>query len=62
MKQTIKVGVAGCGYWAPNLIRNLRQSPDCQLKLLCDPSEQRLAHMRRLVSRKWPPHASLMIC
>jgi len=48
MKQTIKVGVAGCGYWGPNLIRNLRQSPDCQLKLLCDPSEQRLAHMRRL--------------
>ena len=47
-KETIKVGVVGCGYWGPNLIRNLRQSPDCQLKLICDASEQRLTHMRRL--------------
>ena len=44
----IRVGVVGCGYWGPNLIRNLRQSPDCQLKVLCDMSESRLAHMRRL--------------
>lgn len=48
MKKTIKVGVVGCGYWGPNLIRNLRQSPDCQLKHICDASEQRLRHMRRL--------------
>ena len=47
-KETIKVGVVGCGYWGPNLIRNLRQSPECQLKLICDISEQRLSHMRRL--------------
>jgi predicted dehydrogenase len=44
----IRVGVVGCGYWGPNLIRNLRQSADCQLKLICDSSESRLAHMRRL--------------
>lgn len=48
MKKTIKVGVVGCGYWGPNLIRNLRQSADCQLKIICDASEQRLRHMRRL--------------
>jgi len=48
MKRIIKVGVVGCGYWGPNLIRNLRQSPDCQLKVICDMSEQRLRHMRRL--------------
>jgi predicted dehydrogenase len=47
-KETIKVGVVGCGYWGPNLIRNLRQSPECQLKLICDTSEHRLSHMRRL--------------
>ena len=47
-KESIKVGVVGCGYWGPSLIRNLRQSPDCQLKLICDTSEERLAHMRRL--------------
>jgi predicted dehydrogenase len=48
MKKIIHVGVVGCGYWGPNLVRNLRQATDCQLKVLCDASEQRLAHMRRL--------------
>jgi predicted dehydrogenase len=48
MKKLIKIGVVGCGYWGPNLIRNLRQSPDCRLELICDASEQRLRHMRRL--------------
>ena len=48
MKKTITVGVVGCGYWGPNLVRNLRQSGDCHLKVLCDSSETRLAHMRRL--------------
>ncbi len=48
IKRTIKIGLVGCGYWGPNLIRNLRQSPDCHLKTICDTSEQRLAHMRRL--------------
>jgi predicted dehydrogenase len=48
MKKTIQVGVVGCGYWGPNLIRNLRQAADCQLKLICDANEQRLRHMRRL--------------
>jgi predicted dehydrogenase len=47
-KKIVTVGVVGCGYWGPNLIRNLRQSPDCHLKLICDASEQRLQHMRRL--------------
>ena len=48
MKKTIKVGVVGCGYWGPNLIRNMRQTPGCQLKVICDASETRLNHMRRL--------------
>lgn len=48
MTNIIKVGVVGCGYWGPNLIRNLRQSSDCQLKVICDASEQRLQHMRKL--------------
>jgi predicted dehydrogenase len=47
-KQTIAVGVVGCGYWGPNLIRNFRQLPDCRLKSLCDASESRLNHMKRL--------------
>ena len=48
MERTLRVGVVGCGYWGPNLVRNFRQSADCQLKLLCDASESRLSHMRRL--------------
>src|SRR5260370_20986797 len=47
-KKLLSVGVVGCGYWGPNLVRNFRQSPDCQLKVLCDASESRLSHMRRL--------------
>lgn len=46
--KTIKVGAVGCGYWGPNLIRNLMQSQGCELKLLCDISEERLGHMRRM--------------
>ncbi len=48
LKKTITAGVIGCGYWGPNLVRNLRQSPDCQLKYICDASEARLNHMRRM--------------
>ena len=48
MQKAIKVGAVGCGYWGPNLIRNLGQLPDCQLKVICDASAQRLSHMRRL--------------
>ena len=47
-KELVKVGVVGCGYWGPNLIRNLRQSGECQLKLVCDMNAERLSHMRRL--------------
>jgi predicted dehydrogenase len=48
MNKQIKVGVVGCGYWGPNLIRNFRSLPDCHLKLMCDISESRLKHMRTL--------------
>ena len=51
LMKPINVGVVGCGYWGPNLVRNLRQSADAGLKIICDASEQRLAHMRRLASR-----------
>ena len=36
MAKTIKVGVVGCGYWGPNLIRNFRSLPDCSMKVMCD--------------------------
>ena len=48
VKKIIRLGVVGCGYWGPNLIRNLHQLADCQLKVICDVSEARLRHMARL--------------
>lgn len=38
----------GCGYWGPNLVRNFKALPDCQLKMMCDTSEARLAHLKSL--------------
>lgn len=48
MPKQIRVGVVGCGYWGPNLIRNFRALPDCSLKVMCDLSEQRLTHLKGL--------------
>ena len=48
MTKQIKIGVVGCGYWGPNLVRNFRSLPDCKLKVVCDVSQQRLAHLKSL--------------
>ena len=48
MARPIKVGVVGCGYWGPNLVRNFRSLADCHLKMMCDVSQERLAHVRSL--------------
>jgi predicted dehydrogenase len=36
---TIRVGVAGLGYWGPNLARNFAGLPGCELTWCCDASE-----------------------
>lgn len=48
MTKQIKVGVVGCGYWGPNLVRNFRSLPDCNLKVMCDISKERLKHLTSL--------------
>jgi predicted dehydrogenase len=48
MSKPIKVGIVGCGYWGPNLIRNFKALSDCHLKVVCDASEARLTHIRSL--------------
>ena len=48
MTKPIKIGVVGCGYWGPNLVRNFRSLPDCHLKMMCDTREHRLAHLKSL--------------
>jgi predicted dehydrogenase len=48
MRTPISVGVVGCGYWGPLLIRNFKSLADCNLKAVCDASEARLKHTRGL--------------
>jgi predicted dehydrogenase len=43
----VRVGVAGLGYWGPNLARNLAAIPGCRLEWLCDGSEA--------AREKWAP-------
>ncbi|HVU15396.1 MAG TPA: Gfo/Idh/MocA family oxidoreductase [Candidatus Didemnitutus sp.] len=50
MSKPITVGVVGCGYWGPNLIRNFRSLPGSRLKTICDLSEDRLKHLKSLYS------------
>jgi predicted dehydrogenase len=35
----LRIGVAGLGYWGPNLARNFAALPGCELAWCCDPSE-----------------------
>jgi len=45
---SLTVGVAGAGYWGPNLIRNFYQLPSAELKWCCDLDEAKLSSMQRL--------------
>lgn len=44
----LKVGVVGCGYWGPNLIRNFSNLKTSQVVSCADLNEARLNHMRQL--------------
>src|SRR5206468_11721604 len=50
MSSPINVGVIGCGYWGPNLVRNFKALTSCRLKAVCDVNESRLRHLRTLYS------------
>ena len=50
MTQPVSVGVVGCGYWGPLLVRNFKNLSNCKLKAVCDVSEARLKHLRGLYS------------
>jgi predicted dehydrogenase len=42
----MRVGVVGCGYWGPNLIRNLLESRRCESVTVCDADPRRLERAR----------------
>jgi predicted dehydrogenase len=46
--EKINVGIVGCGYWGPNLIRNYRSLPGCHVKLACDVNRKRLTYVNQL--------------
>jgi predicted dehydrogenase len=48
MKSKINIGVVGCGYWGPNLLRNFRSLPGCEAKVICDLDIKRLNHLKSL--------------
>lgn len=43
----IGAAIVGCGYWGPNLARNLAESPEFRLHALCDRDPQRLRALGR---------------
>lgn len=43
----IGAAVVGCGYWGPNLARNLAEAPDFKLHALCDQDADQLRRLGR---------------
>jgi len=44
----VNVGLIGCGYWGPNLIRNFTKTKDCKVVAVADQKPERLAAVRHL--------------
>lgn len=44
----INIGVIGCGYWGPNLIRNIAELPSANLVAVADARPDRLKHIKTL--------------
>jgi predicted dehydrogenase len=45
--ERLRVGILGCGYWAPNLIRNFQKVRDCEVVAAADLDPARLDALRR---------------
>jgi predicted dehydrogenase len=43
----VTIGVIGCGYWGPNLLRNFAENERAQLRWMCDVDTKRLEHFGR---------------
>lgn len=39
--RALRVGVIGCGYWGPNLVRNFARHPNAQVQAVCDTRYER---------------------
>ena len=43
----VKIGVIGCGYWGPNLLRNFAENERAEVVWMCDVDEKRLQNLAR---------------
>jgi predicted dehydrogenase len=43
----IGIGVVGCGYWGPNLVRNFMEQPGARVVTVCDQRTERLEQITR---------------
>lgn len=50
MTKPITIGVIGCGYWGPNLIRNFAENESANLSWICDADAKRVS----AVNRRYP--------
>jgi predicted dehydrogenase len=46
-RREVRLGLAGLGYWGPNLVRNARELEDVDIVLLCDVDERALGRQAR---------------
>lgn len=45
-QKPIRVGLVGCGYWGPNLVRNFHETPGMAITRVADLDETRLSRIR----------------
>ena len=43
----INIGVIGCGYWGPNLIRNFHEVDEVSVIICCDTKKERLSYIKK---------------
>lgn len=44
----IELGIIGCGHWGPNFVRNFNQAKGACVKYVCDLSQEKLTHIKKL--------------
>lgn len=50
MSKRLRVAVVGCGYWGPNMVRDLSEVPRAEVATVCDLNPERL----NWISRRYP--------
>jgi predicted dehydrogenase len=55
---TTTIGIIGCGYWGPNLLRNFAENEAAELRAICDIDADRLA----AIGRRYPAAVTTTDC